>query len=177
MNPEPPNQESPSHHGLGKTFWIVAWLIAMATASFWFAQWEQKQYNPNIATEANNAELRLLRNRLGHYIAQGEINGSPVTFLLDTGATDVVVPADMANTLRLERGASHWVNTANGQRQVYSTNITELSVGGLPLYDIRASLNPGMNGTDEVLLGMSALRYFTLIQQGNELILKPINAF
>ena len=43
-------------------------------------------------------------NRQHHYVASGTINGRPVTFLLDTGATDVVIPAQLADRLKLRRG-------------------------------------------------------------------------
>jgi len=41
-------------------------------------------------------EVVLKRNRYGHYVANGSINGSQVEFLLDTGATAVAVPAATA---------------------------------------------------------------------------------
>jgi aspartyl protease family protein len=53
---------------------------------------------------------------------------------------------------------------------VYRTTIPELSIGHLKLYNIPASINPAMNGSS-ALLGMSALKWFNLEQQGSELII------
>ena len=48
---------------------------------------------------------RIERNRNGHYVFDGFVNGVAVEFLLDTGATDVSVPERIASRLRLQRGA------------------------------------------------------------------------
>ena len=94
-----------------------------------------------------------------------------MTFLLDTGATDVVVPEDLATKLQLQKGPSHLASTANGRIRVYSTTIEHLQLGSIELRNVRASINPGMNGQG-VLLGMSALSAVDFRQQNGQLILR-----
>jgi predicted flap endonuclease-1-like 5' DNA nuclease len=54
----------------------------------------QPQPRPGPGTTPACPSVVLRRNRMGHYVARGSINGAPVTFLLDTGATAVALPLD-----------------------------------------------------------------------------------
>jgi len=101
----------------------------------------------------------------------GEINGQSVEFLLDTGATDVVIPEDLAARLHLHRGRSGTAMTANGPVTVFETNIDVLTVGDIELTNVRASINPAMSATS-ILLGMSALGRIEFSHQGNLLTLR-----
>jgi clan AA aspartic protease (TIGR02281 family) len=61
------------------------------------------------------------------------INGEPVEFMLDTGATDVAIPADLAKRLKLEEGFGVTLSTANGLSQGYRTKIDRLQLGDIVL--------------------------------------------
>ena len=111
------------------------------------------------------------RNRFGHYLVNGQINNSPVAFLLDTGATDVVVPEDTAKRLNLPYGYRSQAMTANGQVTIYRTKINELQIGEIRLYNVDASINPAM-ADGAILLGMSALSKIEFTQSGNTLTLR-----
>lgn len=87
--------------------------------SLFFTRWDDQQENPNrdySSRVADNGvrEINLLRNRYGHYLASGKINGHDVVFLLDTGATSVSIPAAVARRIGLQAGAPQTVSTANG---------------------------------------------------------------
>ena len=61
----------------------------------------------NCALQSNGkAQVTLQQNRQGHYVTNGAINGTQVTFLLDTGATQVSIPGHIAETLSLQAGAN-----------------------------------------------------------------------
>lgn len=154
---------------------FIGWAIGFLLLVLGFGRWEEGQYNPNRELQSMDAghlrEVTLSSNRLHHYVANGEINGRPVTFLLDTGASDVVVPARLAASLQLQPGAAAYAITANGRIEIRRALIDELSLGPIRLHNVRASINPGMNG-DEVLLGMSALHQVELIQRSNQLTLR-----
>jgi aspartyl protease family protein len=107
---------------------------------------------------------------MGHYVASGTLNGEPVVFLIDTGATNVAVPARLAKALKLKRGAAMRSQTANGAVTTYQTRIDEVRLGSIVMHNVRASINPGMDG-NEVLLGMSFLRHLELRQRGRTLTL------
>ncbi len=111
------------------------------------------------------------QNRQGHYLTNGAINGEKVTFLLDTGATQVSIPAHIAEKLSLQAGGKSRVQTANGSITVYQTQINELRIGNIYLYNVAAHINPSMNA-NEILLGMSALKRVEFRQTGKQLILR-----
>ncbi|MFZ2288670.1 MAG: TIGR02281 family clan AA aspartic protease [Halopseudomonas yangmingensis] len=164
-----------SNRRVGQIMLFLAWLAGMFLAVQWFSGVEQRQRNPNMQVDSLRQneviEVRLRANRQGHYLASGLINGQPVTFLLDTGATFVAVPASLGPVLGLQPGRRTLVNTANGQTDSFTTRIDSLVLGDIRLQGVDAGLVPGMAG-DEVLLGMSALRQLEFSQQGGELILR-----
>lgn len=165
----------PPDRRLGTVMMVLAWIAGLAVAAQWFAGVEERRRNPNQAPlslhTGTSVEVRLERNRAGHYLATGRINQQPVTFLLDTGATFVAVPADLAERLQLKRGRPIMVNTANGLTESWSTRIDTLQLGDIRLHGVSAGIVPGILG-DEVLLGMSALKQLDFTQRGNELILR-----
>lgn len=112
----------------------------------------------------------ITRNPYNQYLTQGTLNQHPVNFLLDTGSTDIVIPGDLAEKLKLKRGAKSIATTAGGTTFVYATDITELTIGHIRLQHLRASISPGFKG-DDIILGMSALKKMDFQQQGDNLIL------
>ena len=160
---------------LGKGMLIIFWILVLSVLTWGFGSWEEKRQNPNANPSSSDftkyREVVLDSNRQHHYVASGLINRSPVTFLLDTGATDVVVPAALASKLKLIKGASQTAHTANGSVRVYSTRIDRLQLGSIELKNVRASINPGMKG-NAVLLGMSALSAVEFRQTNGQLILR-----
>lgn len=168
--------EDDSTNKIGKLFVWFAWIIAIALLMFVFEDVLNQQYNPNSQPEmslnsSGKAEVSLKQNRQGHYVTKGSINESPVTFLLDTGATQVSIPAHIADQLQLESYGSYPVQTANGRVTVYKTKIDQLSIGNIFLYNVAAHINPAMKN-DEILLGMSALKQLDFQQTGKKLILR-----
>ena len=153
----------------------AAWVVALGLLALFFHGWLEDQRNPNRdlrVVEDGPAKVVLERNRQGHYVAPGRINGEPVELLLDTGATTVSIPGQLAARLGLERGRPQATRTANGVITTYATRLESVQVGGLVLENVRASINPAMGGED-VLLGMSFLGRLDLDQRGDVLVLRP----
>jgi len=168
--------EFDSTNKMGKIFIWLAWLFALALLVFFFQDVLDKQWDPNKEPHVslNNqgkAEVKLQQNRQGHYVVHGKINELPVIFLLDTGATQVSIPAHIAEELHLEGYGASRVNTANGSTTVYQTKLQQLSIGNIYLYDVSAHINPSMQ-SNEILLGMSALKRVEFSQVGKQLILR-----
>ena len=155
--------------------WIATWIVGLLLLTLFFADQESHWFNPNQSpqyhtTQAGAQEVILQRNRQGHYIVTGTINGNAVEFLLDTGATDVVISGNLANRYGLKRGPRRIASTANGNVTVYATRIDRLTIGNITLTQVPASINPGMD--DLILLGMSALQQVELTQRNNTLTLR-----
>ena len=159
----------------GQGMLFIAVIIGMAMLTWFFAGIEERQYNPNTKplslVNMESVEVPLQRNRFGHYLVNGKINGNPVSFLLDTGATDVVIPEVTAKRLKLPFGRRGQAMTANGRVTIYRTQISELQIGDIKLYNIDASINPAM-ADGAILLGMSALGKIEFTQSGNTLTLR-----
>ena len=68
---------------------------------------------------------------------------------------------------------AHQAATANGVVTVFATQINELKLGNILLYDIDASVTPSMPG-NTILLGMSALRQIEFTQRGSFLTLRQL---
>lgn len=171
-------QENEQHQqkNMGYTMIIAMWVMVFSLLAFLFNNILDEQHNPNqqtsgTVTENNIRELMLERNRYGHYISDGLINNQNVTFMLDTGATDVSIPAKVANKIGLKRGRQMQYQTANGPATVFATKIKRISIGNIELRNVRATINP--NVTDmEVLLGMSFLKQLEFTQRGNTLTIR-----
>jgi aspartyl protease family protein len=161
---------------IGRGMLIVAWAAALGMLSLLFSNILDKQRNPNtqLQTMQDNAgvlEVRLQRNRYGHYLANGTINGEEVEFMLDTGASDVSIPATVAQRAGLERGVEKYYETANGTIKAWATRIERLGLGDIALHGVRASINPYMEG-ETILLGMSVLKHLEFTQRGDTLIIR-----
>ena len=92
---------------LGRSMVFLSCIVALALFTFLAQDWLDDAYNPNRSPvtleDANGGgQIVLKRNHFGHYVGSGRINGQAATFLLDTGATDVVIPEELED-LRLIR--------------------------------------------------------------------------
>ena len=153
-----------------------AWIVLFVIASVAFNEWLAGRDNPNRSVDSRLREdgLRevvLEQNRRGHYLAPGTINGTDVVFLLDTGATDISVPAGIAQRLGIQSGVPAQVRTASDIITVYSVVLDRVTIGNITRHRVRAHVNPRMPG-DRVLLGMSFLRHLELVQQDGTLTLR-----
>lgn len=160
---------------LGTTFTWLGWIIGILILTLLFERILDHQQNPNqfVQTIRNGAQEQIVlqRNRSGHYLFNGLINGKTVTFLVDTGATTTSIPDHLADELGLRKGHKFGVQTANGNSYAYSTVIDNLKLGEIEFIQVGASLNPGLQG-DEILLGMNVLKKLELVQRENILILR-----
>ena len=162
----------------GDTRAISGWLVVGMWVSLFillvlvFNEYGRDDAHPNRNVQAMSAPsgytLVLQQNRQGHYLLDGFINQQPVTFLLDTGATSVSIPAHLAAKLGLNRGRPFPVLTANGAVTVYETMADSLSFGDIEFAKVTAHLNPGMR-SDKILLGMSVLKDLQFTQTNQQL--------
>lgn len=115
---------------------------------------------PEAASDVGERAVRLRKHQSGHFLARGTVNGAPVSMLVDTGASTVVLkPAD-AERAGIDLGALNFstpVSTANGMTFAAPVRLRSLGIGGIVLDDVEALVaKPG--NLNESLLGMSFLR-------------------
>lgn len=108
----------------------------------------------------------------GHYMAEGSINGTPIRFLVDTGATLVVMSARDADRLRIayRQAPSALSATANGQVVYHLVKLDRIKVGEVELVNVDAGvLEGGYDGPP--LLGMSFLSRTEISRDGQSMVL------
>ncbi|MGZ8929410.1 MAG: retropepsin-like aspartic protease family protein [Methylosarcina sp.] len=116
--------------------------------------------------------ISLKTDRHGHFRGTILVNNIPMPFLIDTGATQTVLPAKMAIAAGLPFGRAVEANTAGGKAVEYITRINSLKIGNAEIRNLDAHINEHLI---EVLIGMSTLRYFRMTQNGNMLTLEANN--
>ncbi len=172
--PEPSDQRS-----MGRGMIIGAWVLLLALLTTLFQGLLVQQHNPNRDPTGDIGadgvrEVVLQRNSQGHYVADGSINGHPVVFLIDTGATDVAISEALANRLRLEKSGGAFSRTANGVVAVWQSVLAHVSLGVIRMEQVRASVLPDMQPANHVLLGMSFLKQLELVQKDGSLTLRQL---
>ena len=149
--------------------WVAA-LGLLGGLYLLFSMLENGSSTVSSVDSSGSVMVVLEQDRNGHYLAEGQINGRSVTFLVDTGATDVALPESMARALGLEFGPRVKVMTAAGPANAWVTLLDEVTIGGLRRENVRATITDGeFNG---ILLGMSFLRHYSLQQQDGKLMIR-----
>jgi aspartyl protease family protein len=119
------------------------------------------------------SELVLQAGPHGHFMVEATVNGTPITFLVDTGASSIYLTPDDAARLgwtppRLTYSERY--STASGVVHAAPVTLRSLRVGQLELYDLPASV--GQQPSSVSLLGMSFLKRFASYEvRGDRLIL------
>jgi len=118
------------------------------------------------ATEGSDHVIRIKAEVDGQYYINGSADGVPLEFMIDTGASHVVLPKETAG--RLQVGPLTFdrpTYTANGLTQSARITIRKLTIGPYTVSDIPAMVNGGP--LDKPLLGMNWLRLFRSIEIQN----------
>lgn len=111
----------------------------------------------------------------GHYTGLGAINGHPIHFVVDTGATLVAMGADVATQLGLDPADStrSAAMTANGAVTTRTIKLAKVTVGDVTIYNVDAMVMP--QSMPMVLLGNSFLSHFQMRSDSSSLVLDKKN--
>lgn len=106
-------------------------------------------------------------------LVSGEIAGHRVVWLVDTGASEPVLSRQMATRLGLDiQSSTDQVAHSAGISTVARTWLRGTVIDQHHLPDLSAIVMPG-NHPKYPLMGLSALRYFTLILDQGQMTLEP----
>lgn len=111
----------------------------------------------------------------GHFWVRGEINGQTLLFLVDTGASDIVLTDEAARRVGIDVERLNFdrvANTANGIVRGAGTRVDQLEIGPIVRSDVPVAVTEGALDTN--LLGMSFLRTLGSWRvEGDTLIMQP----
>ena len=143
--------------------WIFIFLGAIVVAGLWSDI--RDTVLPRQAVMQDGARVVVPMQQDGHFYLTLEVNGTPVRFVVDTGATEMVLSAGDAARVGLspqELVFSGRAFTANGPVETAPVRLDTVALGPVTDEGVRAVVNSGELG--ESLLGMSYLRRFDRIE-------------
>jgi aspartyl protease family protein len=122
----------------------------------------------HYSTGAGDARqsVTLAADTRGHFITEGAINGRPVRFVVDTGATVVALPASDAVRLGIDyrKGPLALTRTAGGVVPVYKVRFDNVRLGAIEIAGVDGVVIE--QGLDIALLGMSFLNRVEMKNEG-----------
>jgi aspartyl protease family protein len=123
------------------------------------------------AAASDRQSVTLAADSRGHFFMDGSINGSPVRFIVDTGATVVALPASEAVRLGVDyrKGERAMTNTAGGPVEVFRVRLDRVSAGDIELTGVDAVVIE--RGLHVTLLGMSFLNRLEMKRDGQTMTL------
>lgn len=160
--------------------WIAIFLIAFILFSFrveFTMVWERikAEVSGTSNQSINGEKIILTQHESGHFNIRASINGVPIDFLVDTGATYIVmndVDADRAGIAYDFDDIPVIFSTANGQSRSWRAQIDNLEIEASRYSDVPIFVSPTLGDTN--LFGMSYLnRLQSWSVSGNEMILQP----
>ena len=151
--------------------WGLIFLGVLAAIGLWSDIRQTVQ--PTQSVIASQGRIELPRAPNGHYYLNAEVNGAAIRFLVDTGATDIVLSREDAVRVGLDLGDLAYIGramTANGEIRTAPVRLDSIALGEIEDRGLRAWVNEGEMGMS--LLGMSYLQRYSRIEiTGNALIL------
>lgn len=151
--------------------WALIFLGAIAVVGMW--EDIRSTVKPTQVVMADEGRVEIPRSNDGHYYATLSVNGADVLFVVDTGATDVVLTQADASRAGLDPENLPYFGramTANGEVRIAPVRLDEVALGGYVDRNVRASVNEGE--MSQSLLGMTYLQRFDQITiTGSKLIL------
>jgi len=123
------------------------------------------------ASSSARQSAALAADERGHFVTEGQINGGAITFLVDTGASVVALPARDAHRLGLDyrTGRRIVMQTANGPTYAFVITLDTVKVGAIELHNVLAAVHEQGLGT--ALLGMSFLNRVEMRNEGQTMTL------
>lgn len=150
---------------------VAFWLVVMAALYWAMDRWQQ----PRAARVTATGELVIPRHADGHFRVAGAINGEPVMFLVDTGASVVSVSEALARRAGLQGGERAQFRTANGVREGRMVRADSIALqSALAVANLRVGVGLELGGNDaQALLGQNFLQHFEVRMDRDSMVLRP----
>lgn len=167
-----------NRQSLGKTARsLLAWGLIFVGVMAGYGLWGdiRNDIAPRQTVLEDGASVAVPRAGDGHFHLVLGINGVPVEFLVDTGASDIVLTLDDARRVGLDPDNLAFLGrarTANGMVETAHARVDEITLGPVRFDHVEVAVNGGdMDGS---LLGMAFLNRFARLEiSDNQLVLEP----
>lgn len=143
---------------------LTIWLLILLLVFLGFKAWEQQSQQSRVSVNPDQVVLR--RAADGHFHWPGEIDGVPVDFLVDTGASATALPEALARRAGLAATGQVRSQTAAGVAVGWLAQANISLQGGVQVQRLTVTVLPQLSTP---LLGMDVLSKLHFIQQGGEL--------
>ena len=151
---------------------LVLWIVLFAGVALAAEWWDNS--GPTRQQVLEGGRIEIPAGRDGHFHLEALVNGQPVRFMVDTGASTIALGRDDARKVGIDPDDLAYVGTAmtaNGQVQTAPVTLKEIAIGDITDRNIRAWVIGG--DLDGSLLGMSYLRTFARVSfEGDLLVLE-----
>ena len=129
------------------------------------------QHYRSAAAASDRQSVTLAADPRGHFYTDGAINGNPVRFLVDTGATMIALPAADAQRLGIDyrKGERGYSNTAGGVVPIYRVRFDTVRLGSIEVTGVDGVVIE--QGLDTALLGMTFLNRVEMKRDGQTMVL------
>ncbi len=165
--------------GLGQSLrQLVLWGLIFVGVAAGYGLWQDITRQQSAISVVGDGAVELRAGRDGHFRLTLGVNGTPVEFIIDTGATELVLSRDDAARVGFDPDALAYLGqarTANGVVGIARVSLDEvvLAQDGLEIRDTDVSAFVNEGELDVSLLGMGYLRRFARIAiEGDRLILE-----
>ena len=167
-----------NRQGLNKSLQQIAvWGMIFIGAAAGYGLWGDIARNsgiPRQSYETGTGAVTIPRSADGHYYLTALVNGEAIRFVVDTGASDMVLTRQDAERAGLSPETLNYLGratTANGEVRTAYVRLSEVQLGEVSDFDVPAVVNDGE--MPQSLLGMGYLQRWGRIEiANNELILK-----
>lgn len=156
-----------NRHQLGRmTRQAVLWGLLFLGVAVGAGLWQDIRQNSALTqiSDANGDTIELRRGRDGHFHLTMAVNGTPLRFLVDTGATDLVLTVQDAQRAGIDPDSLRFMGraqTANGTVETARVWLDTVELAGVTETRVPAQVSAGaMPGS---LLGMRYLSRFAAI--------------
>lgn len=150
----------------------LAWGLIIIGLMAGYGMWTDIRSNVAMDASVQGDRITIPRAPDGHYYLRLEVNESSVLFMIDTGATNIVLSHKDADTLGIDMSNLRFLGqaaTANGVVRTARVQLDQLVLGPYTDRDVTAYVTEGeMEGS---LLGMDYLGLFAIQIAGNQMIL------
>lgn len=151
--------------------WVLIFVGAIAAVGLW--QDVERTLSTQSNTTDGSGQITVKRSDDGHYYLTLQINDMPVQFVVDTGATDIVLNHATALRIGLDPDTLNYggrASTANGTVNTAFVRLNSVTLGEITDTDVDAVVTAGE--LNEPLLGMGYLQHWGHIEiSGNQLTL------